>query len=230
MGDNVVMELVELWRYPVKGLLGERLNRCVFDERGIEGDRWWAIVGADGKLASGKTTRRFRRMPNLFAMSARTTEDGDVLVRIENWEGSVHDPVTAMRVSEVVAEPVTLRPEAVTRHHDEGGVHIVTTASLRFLNGIDRRRLRPNLVLDADGDEPLEDGWPGKTLSLGEVRFRVTSRMPRCVMATLAQADLPFDPRIMKVIEDRNGGCLGIVAEVATPGAAAKGDPGQLVG
>lgn len=218
------MRAIALWRYPVKGLLGERLDQCKFGYRGVEGDRWWAVVGVDGKFASGKTTRRFRRMPNLFTMSARTTESGEVLVTVDGWEGSVHDPSTAIRISEVVGEPVTLQPETDVRHHDEGGVHIITTASLRFMDGIDARRVRPNIVLDTGGEEPIDDSWVHKALSIGVVRLHITSRMPRCVMVTLPQADLPFEPRIMKAIEDRNEGCLGVVAEVVTPGVISSSD------
>src|SRR4051794_12679923 len=147
--------VVELWRYPVKGLLGEALESATFDNRGMVGDRWFAVVGADGKLGSGKTTRRFRRMPNLFTMSARAADDDEILVRIDDWEGSARDPATAERVSQVVGERVTLEPESAVRHHDEGGVHVITTASLRYLDGIDVRRLRPNVLLDASGDGPI---------------------------------------------------------------------------
>jgi len=211
------MRVVGLWRYPVKGLLGESLDRLPLDDRGVVGDRWWAIVGADGKLGSGKTTRRFRRMPNLFTMSARTVDD-DVLVRVQRFEGSVRDPETARCVSDVVGEPVTLEPESAVRHHDEGGLHLVTTASLRLLDGIDARRLRPNIVLDVDGTGFVEESWIGSELALGDVTVRITSRMPRCVMPTLAQSDLSFDPSILSKIEDRNDGCLGVVAEVVRPG------------
>ena len=153
-----------LWRYPVKGLLGEALSEVTFDQRGLVGDRSWAIVGEDGKFGSGKTTRRFRRMPNLFTMSARTEPDGDVIVSGAGWEGSVHASHTADRVSEVVGERVTLRPEGTVPHHDEGGVHVVTMSSIRFADGIEAARLRPNLLLEGPGGEPIEDSWVGELL------------------------------------------------------------------
>lgn len=174
------MRIAGLWRYPVKGLLGETAEAATFDGRGMTGDRNWAVVGLDGKLGSGKTTRRFRRMPNLFTMSART-HDREVLVTVNGWEGSVTDPTTAARVSEVIGERVTLEPERVVPHHDEGGVHVVTTTSLRLIDGVDVRRLRPNVLIECSGEGPIEDSWIGMHLRMGAVDLRVVQRMPRCV-------------------------------------------------
>jgi uncharacterized protein YcbX len=201
----------------VKGLLGEALDEVHVDERGVVGDRSWAVVGADGKLGSGKTTRRFRRMPRLFTMASRTVED-DVFVRVGDWEGSVHDPETARRVSDVVGEPVTLERESTVRHHDEGGLHLVTTATLRQLDDVDARRLRPNIVLEVDGAQQVEDSWTGRELRLGDVIVKVTAPMPRCVMVTLPQSDLAFEPSLLSTIEERFGGHVGVVAEVVRLG------------
>ena len=199
------MRIAGLWRYPVKGLLGEALDEATFTDGGVAGDRSWAVVGADGKLGSGKTTRRFRRMPDLFTMSSAIV-GGTVIVTVGDWRGEVDDPDTAQRVSAVVGEPVTLQPasEIPVRVHDEGPVHVLTTS---LLAGEDPRRFRPNVLLD--GDEALAG-----ELALGEVVLRVTAPMPRCVMTTLAQPahGLTFEPRLARITE------LGVVAEVVTPG------------
>ena len=199
------MRIAGLWRHPVKGLLGESLDEATFTERGVVGDRSWAVVGVDGKLGSGKTTRRFRRMPNLFTMSSAIVDDV-VIVTIGDWRGEAGDPATARRVSEVVGETVTLQPASAipVRVHDEGPVHVLTTS---LLANEDARRFRPNIVLDGDG--VLEGD-----LALGDVVLRVTAPMPRCVMTTLAQPahGLAFEPRLARITE------LGVVAEVVTPG------------
>ncbi|HDY85286.1 MAG TPA: MOSC domain-containing protein, partial [Methylophaga sp.] len=33
----------EIWRYPVKGMAGEALQQCRINERGLAGDRLWAL-------------------------------------------------------------------------------------------------------------------------------------------------------------------------------------------
>jgi uncharacterized protein len=54
-----------LWRYPVKSLLGERLQAIEVEARGLQGDRRFAVTDRHGKIGSGKTTRRFRLLPGL---------------------------------------------------------------------------------------------------------------------------------------------------------------------
>ena len=33
----------DVWRYPVKGMAGERLESCALDDKGLQGDRKWAV-------------------------------------------------------------------------------------------------------------------------------------------------------------------------------------------
>ena len=58
-----VGSVVTLWRYPVKSMLGEELNASNVTERGLAGDRGYALVdSADGKIASAKNPRKWPRM------------------------------------------------------------------------------------------------------------------------------------------------------------------------
>jgi hypothetical protein len=57
-------------RHPVKSSLGEVVRAADLDHRGLAGDRQWAVRDADGEFGSGKTARRFRRMPGLFQFRA----------------------------------------------------------------------------------------------------------------------------------------------------------------
>src|SRR5579875_285784 len=64
--------VVSLWRYPVKSMQGEELNASLISERGLRGDRAYALVDAsDGKVASAKNPRKW---PNLFAFRASYSE------------------------------------------------------------------------------------------------------------------------------------------------------------
>ncbi len=55
--------VAEVWRYPVKSLRGERLDGAACSARGIDQDRRGAVLGADGRIGSGKTTRRSDACP-----------------------------------------------------------------------------------------------------------------------------------------------------------------------
>ena len=64
--------LASVWRYPVKSMLGEELNAAEVTERGLLGDRAYALVdSADGKAATAKNPRKW---PRLFDFRAAFTE------------------------------------------------------------------------------------------------------------------------------------------------------------
>ncbi len=64
--------VVGLWRFPVKSMAGERLQQVELSERGLLGDRGYALVDvATGKVASAKSVRLF---PNILACQARFVE------------------------------------------------------------------------------------------------------------------------------------------------------------
>src|SRR5438034_9735770 len=52
--------VVGLWRYPVKSMMGEELNSAEVGERGLVGDRRFAVVDAStGKVAGAKKPRKW---------------------------------------------------------------------------------------------------------------------------------------------------------------------------
>ncbi len=64
--------VVSLWRYPVKSMLGEELNAAEVGERGVVGDRAYALVDREtGKVASAKNPRKW---PSLFEFRASYAE------------------------------------------------------------------------------------------------------------------------------------------------------------
>src|SRR5882762_2518228 len=64
--------VASLWRYPVKSMLGEELDASEVTERGLLGDRAYALVdSADGKAATAKNPRKW---PNLFDFRATLLE------------------------------------------------------------------------------------------------------------------------------------------------------------
>ena len=221
----------ELWRYPVKSFRGERLDRVSLDVRGVVGDRTFAVRDANGKFGSGKTTRRFRLLRGLFDFSAETDGD-DVVVRIPGGVPlHVGDPELDAFLTARYGEPLAVLPEEAVSHFDAGPVHLLTTASLRWVaaeygqSGADQRRYRPNIVLDTDGAEPVEDSWLGAMLSIGSCVLQVSDRVERCVMPTFAQDGLPRRPDLLRFLVERNETMLGVYADVISSGSIAIGDP-----
>lgn len=230
-----MLRVKELWRYPVKSLLGESCQALTLEERGVVGDRLYAIRDADGKFGSGKSTRRFRRIDGLFDLSAAYDDDAIPVVRFADG-GTMRgdDPNIHTALSGALGQKVTLAREAAVPHFDAGPIHIVTTSALTWLQarlpdcGIDPRRFRPNIVID-DVLGPVPDGdWRGKAVAVGSARLRITEPTERCVMVTSAQSELEKAPDVLRTITQERELLFGLYAEVVVPGEIKCGDIAAL--
>jgi uncharacterized protein YcbX len=72
--------LVSLHRYPVKSMMGEEINSSVVTEKGLLGDRQFALIDpSTGKAVSAKNPSKW---PNLFSFRAFYTEAVESTSRI----------------------------------------------------------------------------------------------------------------------------------------------------
>jgi uncharacterized protein YcbX len=63
-------QVTELWRFPVKSMLGQRVEAAGLGEAGLDGDRGYAVLDVEtGKIASPKRPQLWRRMLELAAES-----------------------------------------------------------------------------------------------------------------------------------------------------------------
>ena len=212
-------------------MLGESRAEIFFDSRGIVGDRLYTVRDEQGKFGSGKNTRRFCKIDGLFNFRAHyerkvphiTFPSGEVI--------SGDSPIVDAELSRVLGKQLTLAREQTVSHFDAGAVHILTTASLNWLKSrltesvIVVSRFRPNVLIDTDGSELLEQNWLGKTLKLGEsVRLEVTHNTERCIMTTFAQDFLPEDKRIFTFLGREAELNFGVYAKVIREGTVAEND------
>ena len=263
--------IASLHRYPVKSMMGETLNSAHVTERGLFGDRSYALCDMEtGKVVSAKNPRKW---PNLFSYHAAYTsppavESAVPPVRVTLPHGGFavsSTPDFAPTLSATLGRSVTLlttplenaqleeywpdmeelaNRDVVTDEampqgtfFDLGLLHVLTTGTLdklRELNPQSRfeaRRFRPNLIIDT-GDRKgfVENDWIDKVIAVGsEVRIHVTRPCFRCVMTTLAQADLPKDPGILKTAARHNEVRVGAYASVVQTGTIRISDTLTLV-
>jgi uncharacterized protein YcbX len=246
------MEVVGLWRFPVKSLQGEAVRVADVEEDGIVGDRRWGI--RDGRTDRILTARR---RPELLAASASYDDDGMPLVALP--DGSVTagpGERTDRLLSGWLGSPVSLVPAVGTepgraeyfedatddtsqaiewtmpdgRYVDAAPVLVLTTASLRTGAGLhaegvwDPRRFRPNILLDVDGDGWVEDGWVERSVEMGGAVLRPIEPCTRCTMVTRPQPGLDADKDIFRTLARHHQGKFGVWSEVVTTGAVSIGD------
>lgn len=104
MAKTVVGVVSDIRRYPVKSMLGERIERARLAENGVVGDRAYALVDAEtGKVVSVKRPKRWGRMFELVAST-----DGDT-IRV-SFPGpaslAIDDPELAKRLSDFFGRAV----------------------------------------------------------------------------------------------------------------------------
>jgi hypothetical protein len=69
--------VVSLYRYPVKSMLGEELNSSYITERGLIGDRSYAVVDKQtGKVASAKNPRKWGKLFDFRSMYVDFPSEG----------------------------------------------------------------------------------------------------------------------------------------------------------
>jgi uncharacterized protein YcbX len=233
------MRVLELWRYPVKSLQGERLDATELGSGGITGDRQWALF--DVATGFGLTARR---EPDLLFAAARIRADGGVEVVLPDGTVTTRDdvlsdwlarrvelrmatdddvaPTYETPVDEDVPDPAEwLQWEgAAGPFHDSPRIRL-SVVSTGTLGAWDRRRFRANVLLDGAGEEQFE----GREADLGGARVRFGRPIPRCVMTTRAQAGgIARDTSVLKTIHRERNGLLAVRAAVLTPGSVRTGD------
>jgi uncharacterized protein YcbX len=114
----------ELFRYPVKSMLGERLERIEVGERGVIGDRAWALrESANGKVVSAKKFARMLELRATYESPPRADEPDDqsAPIKIQLPDGrSLHaaDADAAAMLSAVIGREVVIeraQPSQYTR-------------------------------------------------------------------------------------------------------------------
>lgn len=223
------MHLDEIRRYPVKAMGGERLDRAELDDRGLAGDRWFAVRDGEGLLASCKNTRRFRRRDAVTQFDARTEASGHIRVSDGSLVHRVGDPALDAHLSQAIGTPVTVVPEGDVPHQDAGQVSLVGTATVAWCArawgvDLDVRRLRPNLVIRTD--EPfIEEAWVDHHITIGHaVVLRVIRRVSRCRTVDVAQDGVDPRRRLLPRLARERDGLLAVYADVVAAGTVTVGD------
>ena len=209
------MHVASLWRYPVKSMAGEPLERADITREGIPGDR--VVV-----VRHGTRIVTSRSRPNLLLHRATLGGDGEPRVDGRTWRAA--DVAADVRAATGLAAEL-VRDDSLDRF-DILPLLVVTDGALAAF-GRDPRRLRPNLVLGGV-DGLAERSWPGRTIAIGTARIRLVTRRRRCIMTTFDPDTAAQDPEVLLDIHRRFGGELALDAEVLAPGSVAIGDRVRL--
>ena len=197
---------------PVKALALVSLDDVDLRATGVPGDRRYALLDAQHRLANGK------RLGPLVRISPEVGDDPDTLVlhfpdgRIIGGPVELGDPVGALfygyerparvvcgayaeALGEIAGQPLTLvrmteEGSGLDRADEGGSVSIQSAAGLRSMaeaagldEPLDGRRFRMTFTVD-DVEAHAEDGWLGRPVRIGEAVVRPGGNIGRCAVTT----------------------------------------------
>src|SRR5450759_141029 len=221
--------VVEVWRYPVKSMAGERLDACAVAETGLEGDRRWAFIdGAPNRAGKLFTIRQDRRLMTYRARLANGR------VEVVTSEGEVRDLDGGMvsRLAADASRPLALR-ELEGGNFDDSPVLLINLASVAAFGAearmhVDHRRFRANLYVY--GLAPQEEiAWLGWRVQAGTAELEVVSRCERCVVITHDPDTTVTTPALLRLLTDTQDTRMGVYCRVTRPGRVASGDTIHVV-
>ena len=108
----LIGRVTEIWRYPVKSMMGEQLARTEMDPGGIPGDRAWAVRDeVRGGIRGAKKIGALMRCAARYPDSPTRTHVGAPEITLPDGSSLRADaPDAAARVSAAVETSVTLWP------------------------------------------------------------------------------------------------------------------------
>jgi uncharacterized protein YcbX len=229
--------VAEIWRYPVKSMRGEPLDRAQLRWTGIAGDRQFAFVRSRDQSRFPWLTGR--TAPEMVLNQARTGPGADprtATLTVTTADGEsfdVWDPELAHRLSALAGEPV--HPMRLgCGAFDQHPVSIVTAGTLNRLNAcagaaLDPHRFRINIIIAESPDAPPETEWAGRTLGFGEgpaaPALRIDESADRCVMITIDPETGRRDPGVMRMVAQAFGNRVGLYCAPSALGIVKVGDP-----
>jgi uncharacterized protein YcbX len=211
------VQIQELWRYPVKSMGGEPLERAEVTESGIVGDRLVVVRDGRGRVLTARTK------PALLGHRARLGPDGEPLVDGRPWRSSE----VAADVARAAGPDARLVPLEGPEGFDVLPLLVATDGAIEAF-GHDRRRLRPNLLVGGVAGL-AERSWEGRLIRAGSVVIELVDLRGRCVMTTFDPDTLEQNVDVLLKIRNKFGGTLALNARVVQPGTLAIGDAVELI-
>ena len=225
--------VTEIWRYPVKGLAGERLESVALTAgHTLPQDRRFAIAHGDSRITTEAPRWELKTSFHML-MHSKDERLAELVPSYDETSGvlTIRRNGTGLASAQAGESAGRAELSAFFARYLEDGAHgtpqfvegkgfyfgnieapvisLINLASVRDLTGpagveVDRRRFRANFYVD--GLAPwAERTWVGRTLSLGPVRFKVVDETIRCGATTVNPATCERDLNVPKILEKAFG-------------------------
>jgi uncharacterized protein YcbX len=232
----------ELFRYPVKSMAGTSIGSAMLGWKGIDGDRRLAFRRLSD--TSGFPWLSASRLPAMLLYQPEVVDSsagGALPSHVRTPEG-VRLELNGQALREELSRRLGSGVELMNLNHgvfDEASVSVISVATMLGIERevdrpLDRRRFRPNVVVETHVGEPFnEDPWVGRRLVFGDsvdgAAVSITLRDQRCAMINLDPDTAKQDPAVMKAVVRMNQNNAGVYGTVVREGPLTVGQRVFLV-
>lgn len=244
MADGVEIGVVKnLYRYPVKSFAGESVETTRGGWHGLEGDRRFAFVRSGNPTGFPWLTAR--EVPEMvlyrpYFVSPESLRDSKVrVVTPGGADVGIESDELLTELTERYGKPAHLM-QLWSGIFDAMDVSLITTSTVLSLSGIcgrelDVRRFRPNVVIEAYGNEKAypEDKWIGHQVVFGgrpdSLRLRLKRKDVRCKVVNIDPDSAETDSTIFRQIVVERKSMAGVYGTTDWPGTVQVGDVVSLI-
>lgn len=252
MVSSMAISVARIYRYPVKGLSGESLDRIEVEAgRGLPGDRRFALALASTRFDPDRpewlpktSFLMLMRDQRLGALETRFDGETGILSVFRGGREVVRADITSPLGRSLIEDFFAAymqaesagRPKLVAApsghmfsDHQSAVLSIINLASLTDIERVVRRpidplRFRANLYLE--GAPPwAESAWVDEEIRIGDVRMAVSARIERCAAINVEPGTGARNMNLPKALRAGFGHVhCGVYARVLNAGTIAVGD------
>lgn len=206
-----------IYRYPVKSMRGEALDRIALGWTGLDGDRQYAFHKSQDHSRFPWFTARIHAEMVLYTARYADADTKTAAVTVAAPDGVVFDiaaPELIARFTAAAGMDVSMLRLGRGCHDSlpvsvigQGTIDAVSTAHGAPVT-VDR--FRPNIVIDAG----VERDWLGRTLVIGDadsgVRLSVNRPIERCAFITVHPDTAKRDAKVMRTVVEHFNNEIGV--------------------
>lgn len=228
-----VSSIIEIYRYPVKSMAGQKLASTEIGWHGLAGDRRFALMRQG--VSSGFPWLTASKLPQLvryIPLHKNPDEQPNIPTHVCTPDGralELRSEALKEELSNAHGAPLDVM-QLDKGIFDEAHISIISTATIKALEQavgikLDVRRFRPNLLIETLGNEPFEeDNWVGKTIRIGDVSLHIHMRDVRCAMINIDPDSGESDSRVLKMVAQSYENCAGVYATITKTGTISVSD------
>ncbi len=228
----------KIFRYPVKGLRGNSLDKVFLGWYGFEGDRQYAIT-SPSDISSGRPWMTGRLVPEIISYQANYENgkfDKSAKVLITTPKGktlSLDSEELKNEFAELFGIDVQIL-KLSTGCFDSLTISLISDKTLLSIGEnigmpLNPRRFRPNVYIEmTHPDFSSEDEWLGKGLRFGTrdtvAKIRLLKENVRCVMINIDPETQEKSPVILKAVTNNRKSKAGVYGSTEQTGEIRVGD------